>query len=245
MGSKSKSIIASKKNSWKIFDRISKKYDLTNRILSFGFDIVWRKKLVSFVSKKENLKIIDLATGTADVLLAFLKANLNIKYAYGVDLCGHMLGIGIEKIKREGFSDKIILLKEDAGNLSFEKDSFNCLTMAFGIRNVESPAKIFREMYRVLRKEGVVLILEFSLPENLVYRNVYLFYLRKIVPFLGYIFSGQYADYKYLNQTIEDFPYGKDFCKMMSQSGFKEVECLPLLGGIASIYKGQADKDNV
>ena len=236
-------LILSKSDSWRMFDAISPRYDLLNRLLSFGLDVSWRRQLSRFLPAKvgnaDLRSLLDLATGTADVLLTLVRDNENIDQAVGIDLAEKMLSIGREKIARANLARKITLRHADANHIPFEANRFDVVTMAFGIRNVEDPAQVLREMHRVLKREGRALILEFSLPANRILRTAHLFYLRTVVPVLGGLVSGHGQAYRYLNQTIESFPYGTAFCRMMEGAGFRNVAAHPLLGGIASIYKGE------
>ena len=221
-----------------MFNQISSKYDLLNHLLSFGLDIHWRNKLAKFLPKRANLEILDLATGTADVLLTICKSNFQIKQATGIDLADKMLDIGRAKVAKQNLTDKILLKHGDATQIPFSPNSFDTVTISFGIRNVENPQMVLHEMHRVLRNEGRALIMEFSLPNNRVLRALHLFYLRTIVPILGGLVSGHAQAYRYLNQTIEAFSYGEQFTKMMERSGFKNVKANPLLFGVATIYSG-------
>ena len=235
---KKENLTLPKSESWRMFDEISSKYDLLNHFLSFGLHILWRKKLSQFLTDKKNQRVLDLATGTADVLLSLFKNNENVSKGQGIDLADKMLEIGREKILLKGLGDKITLKHGDATQIPFENNLFDAATISFGIRNVPDPSDVLKEMYRILNKNGRALILEFSLPENPVLRILHLLYLRTIVPLLGAIISGHYKAYKYLNQTIESFPYGKDFCSLMEKAGFQNVRANPLLFGIATIYQG-------
>ena len=229
-------LIFPKTESWKIFNLISKRYDFLNRLLSFGLDVRWRDRLTSFVPDKPKVKLLDLATGTADVAISLVEKKANIHSAVGLDMAEEMLKIGQAKIEKKGLSERITLQKGDAQALPFQDNSFDCLTIAFGIRNIPDLRLVMMEMFRVLTPGGRVLILEFSLPENPFLRFGDLIYLRVFVPVLGFIFSGNWRAYKYLNQTIEQFPYGDRFCKILKQMGFKKIEAHPLLGGVATIY---------
>lgn len=231
-----------KSESWKMFNDISPRYDLLNHLLSFGLDIAWRKRLAQLLPAGTNLRILDLATGTADVLLSIFKNSKKIKAGYGIDLADKMLAIGREKIAHKNLGDVIKLQTADANQIPFANNDMDCITMAFGIRNVQEPKKVLKEMHRVLNPTGRALILEFSLPPNKLLRGLHLFYLRQIVPAIGAIFSGHYQAYKYLNQTIETFPYGEDFCRLMKEAGFINTKANPLLWGVATIYQG--DKEN-
>ena len=228
----------SKAESWKMFNRISRRYDFLNRFLSFGLDISWRKKLAFFLPQKSNLEILDLATGTGDVLIYLCRRAKNIRAAYGIDMADKMLDVGHKKIKRNGLNDKITLKKGDANQIPFEEDSFDAVTIAFGIRNMTEPKHVLKEMGRVLKKGGRALILEFSIPRNTLIRAIHLFYLRKILPKVGAVISGDLKAYQYLNQTVEAFPYGEEFCQMMRDVGFRNVKANALTFGTAMIYEG-------
>ncbi len=222
-----------------MFDEISTRYDLLNYILSFGLDAVWRKRLAAFLPPRDGLKVLDLATGTADVLLALFKNNPNVQAGFGIDLAQKMLDIGRHKIASHKLEYAVTLSSGDANDIPFNENTFDTVTIAFGIRNVEDPMKVLNEMRRVLRPEGRALILEFSLPQNCALRTAHLLYLRHVVPFVGAAFAGHYQAYRYLNRTIEKFPSGEDFCRLMLQAGFSHVKTNPLWGGVATIYQGE------
>lgn len=232
-------LIFPKTESWKIFNLISGRYDFLNRLLSFGMDIQWRRTLLKFIPTETTLNILDLATGTADVLITAVEERPNIYSAIGLDMADEMLKIGREKIEKRDLSKKIILVNGDAQNLPFGDNAFDVLTISFGIRNIPDLRKVMMEMFRVIKPGGRALVLEFSIPENIVLKLGYIVYLRLCVPVLGFLFSGNYRAYKYLNQTIEQFPYGDRFCKILKQMGFKNVEARPLLGGVATVYVGE------
>ena len=224
--------------SWQMFNDISLKYDLLNNLLSFGLHNLWKKKLATHLSSKRGQRILDLATGTADVIISFLTNNPNVESGIGMDMAEKMLDVGRKKIAHRGLAEKIKLKHGDANQIPFEDQSFDGVSISFGIRNVEDPSQVLREMHRTLKSEGRGLVLEFSFPNNKILKAFHLFYLRTVVPCIGWIFSGHYKAYKYLNQTIETFPYGDDFCQLMSNVGFKNVKANPLLFGVATIYQG-------
>lgn len=226
----------SKTQSWKMFNRIAGRYDLLNRVLSFGLDRCWRKRLAAFLPSRSRLVILDLATGTADVLISIVKNNPVIQKAYGVDMAEQMLAIGEEKVKRQGLSERIVLMKADANQLPFPNHHFDAVTMAFGIRNMPHIAVTLKEIVRVLKPQGRALILEFSKPEHPLLKLGHRLYLRGIVPLIGGMLSGDFAAYKYLNETIERFPYGLQFCRILRQVGLQNAAATPLMGGVASIY---------
>ena len=230
--------IPSKSESWRMFDTISPRYDFLNHFLSFGLDRCWRRKLVNFLPAKENQRLLDLATGTADTILTFFQNTTKISSAVGIDLADKMLEIGRLKVEKKGLQNKITLNHADASQIPFETQSFDVVSMTFGIRNVIDPVIVLKEMHRVLKTAGRVLILEFSLPANPIVRIKHLFYLRYVVPFVGWIFSGNYHAYRYLKLTIEEFPYGEKFCRLMTQAGFQSVKAHPLFFGVATIYQG-------
>ncbi len=229
----------SKAQSWKIFDAIYRRYDLLNTILSLGLDKMWRQKLLEFVPQRQNIQVLDLATGTADVIITLVANKANIKTALGIDLSKNMLRVGQKKVDAAKLSDRITLQTADAAKLPFLDNQFDMTTMAFGIRNVENPIIVLKEIYRVLNTDGRAVILEFSLPENFFIKCLYLVYLKFFVPLVGTLISGNFKAYFYLNHTIEKFPYGQVFIRMMRQCGFKRVSVTTLLFGVATIYVGE------
>ena len=231
-------IIPSRSGVWQMFDRIAGRYDILNHLLSFGQDIRWRKKLVRLIPPGKDLRVLDLATGTGDQAVSIAQSRQDVMYVTGIDLAKMMLKNGMEKIEKLDLTDRVLLQEGDACNLDFEDASFDVVTISFGIRNVENLEGALNQMYRVLRKRGAVLILEFSLPGNPVIRSFYLLYFRYILPFLGSIISGDRSAYRYLNETVETFPFGDEFCNFMRRTGFQEVASTPLTFGVATVYRG-------
>jgi demethylmenaquinone methyltransferase/2-methoxy-6-polyprenyl-1,4-benzoquinol methylase len=227
-----------KTESWRLFNDISPRYDLLNRLLSFGLDIHWRNCLAKYLPTHGKLHILDCATGTGDVLLRLFKNSQHIQSAVGIDLAEKMMEIGRRKIESVGLSKHIKLQTGDAMMIPSADNTFDATTMAFGIRNTPNPQNVLNEMHRVLKKGGRALILEFSLPQNPIIRFFHLTHLRYIVPLIGGLFTGHFQAYQYLNQTIELFPYGNQFINMMQQSGFSRVQAHTLLFGTATIYQG-------
>ena len=228
---------------WQMFDRIAQRYDLLNRLLSFGQDIRWRKRVARFLTDMDNQYILDLATGTADQLLSLLENSTQINRATGTDLSVNMLEIGRKKIKKKQLNDRISLEEGSAEKINHSDNTFDAVTISFGIRNVVSVSRSLSEMYRVLKPSGRVLILEFSIPKNRLVRRLYLLYFRYVLPSLGSVISGDGYAYKYLNETVETFPYGDDFCHLLVNSGFQNVFMYPMTFGIATIYVGDKDRD--
>ena len=223
---------------WKMFDRVAWRYDLLNRLLSMGIDCVWRKKMASFLPSGDDLVVLDLATGTADQLLFLFQQSTRLQSGIGMDLAQRMLDIGRKKVAKRGLSEDIVLKTGDAMNIPAEENQFDAVTISFGIRNMAHVDKALREMHRVLKPGGRVLILEFSLPSNPFIRRLYLFYLRHILPWIGETVSGDSKAYRYLNETIETFPHGEAFCDLLKDTGFAAPEAHALTFGIAAIYKG-------
>jgi demethylmenaquinone methyltransferase/2-methoxy-6-polyprenyl-1,4-benzoquinol methylase len=234
--------IPSRENVWLMFDRIAHRYDLLNHLLSAGQDIRWRRRLKKYIQKGINLKLLDIATGTGDQMFSLI-GDKRIAEATGVDMAVNMLEQGrVKAIERE-IDDRVDFREGDACNLPYSESEFDLITISFGIRNVQNLASAFEEMYRVLKPGGRVLILEFSLPSNALIRSLYLFYFRKVLPWLGGIISGDSAAYRYLNETVESFPFGQEFCNLLQRPGFTNARFVPLTFGIASLYI--ADKSDV
>ncbi len=220
-----------------MFDRIAHRYDLLNRMLSFGQDILWRNRVAKSLADKSDQMVLDLATGTCDLLFAMEKTG-KIKYGLGIDVSAGMLKHGQEKINERQLSDKLKLKQGDACSIPEEDNSWDAVTISFGIRNVLDVSKALSEMYRVLKSGGRVIILEFSLPQNAIIKGGYLFYFRNILPFVGGFISGDSYAYKYLNETVETFAYGQEFAKLMQDAGFDDIDIKEQTFGIASIYTG-------
>ncbi len=225
---------------WKMFDKISSTYDKTNRFMTMGLDLYWRKKVSTFLPDGEKLNILDCATGTADQIISLMQHSSRIESATGIDLSEEMVAIGKEKLKRLPFAEQTELQIASALELPFEDDSFNCVTMSFGVRNVTSVDTCLNEIFRVLKPGGRMLILETSIPKAPLIKALHLFYLRKVLPLIGGWISKQKNAYQYLNKTTETFPSGKMFCDLIQTTGFAEVKCHPLTFGSVSIYS--ADK---
>lgn len=223
---------------WKMFDRIAHRYDLLNRLLSFGQDVVWRRKVAGFLPEFPQLKVLDLATGTGDLLISLYQKDPRISSGIGIDLSEKMLEVGREKLKAYPENPPLTLRRGDAVDIPFPAGSFHAVTIAFGIRNVLDVEESLREMRRVLVPGGRALILEFSLPKNVFIKGSYLFYFRKILPMVGGLISGDADAYRYLNRTVESFPFGEEFCRLMTKNGFRNVGFKPLTFGVASIYYG-------
>jgi len=231
------STIPAEADSWRMFDRIAGRYDLLNRLLSMRRDVAWRKRLAKSLPDGEALRVLDLATGTADVLLNLHANTGRVALGIGVDKSPGMLEIGKEKVRDSG-AKCLSLVRGDAEFVGFQGESFDAVTIAFGIRNVPDVPAALREMHRVLRPGGRALILECSVPANPLLRAPYLVYFRHILPRIGGYISGDADAYRYLNLTVEAFPRGEDFCALMRDAGFENVTHAPLTFGVAALYTG-------
>ncbi|MDF1544852.1 MAG: bifunctional demethylmenaquinone methyltransferase/2-methoxy-6-polyprenyl-1,4-benzoquinol methylase UbiE [bacterium] len=234
----------SKQESWAMFDRIAKRYDLLNRLLSFGRDRVWRKRVAEYLPQGDEIDLLDLATGTTDLLISLCRSKETVKYGVGLDMSAEMLRVGERKIVTEGLADRCALVHSDAQALPFASNSFDAVTIAFGIRNVPDVPKALKEITRVLKSGGRAIVLEFSLPKNRLIRQLYLFYFRQILPRVGSIISGDAYAYRYLNRTVETFPYGEEFCRLLRQAGMNIAGHSELTFGVASIYAAEKPGTN-
>lgn len=229
---------AGPRDTWRMFDRIAARYDLLNRLLSFRRDVAWRKRLCRHLPDRGGQRVLDLATGTADVLLSLFKNNAKVRSGVGMDPSAKMLALAKDKVEARHLGDKVHMLRSDAACIALEDGTFDAATMAFGIRNVADVGAALREIHRVLKPAGRALILEFSLPEGRCFRALYLFYFRHVLPRAGALVSGDGDAYRYLNASVEEFPYGQAFADLMRAAGFANVEAFPLTHGIATLYQG-------
>lgn len=218
-----------------MFNNISKKYDFLNHFLSMGIDIIWRKKAIRLLKDKQPKQILDIATGTGDFAIAALK--LNPTKVTGIDISEGMLNVGKEKIKAKGLTDKIELQLGDSEKLQFNNNTFDAYTVGFGVRNFENLEKGLTEMLRVLKPNGTAIILEFSKPKKFPIKQIYNFYFNKILPGIGKLVSKDSSAYTYLPESVDAFPDGEDFIKILNKIGYKDAKAIPLMFGIASIYK--------
>lgn len=226
---------------WRMFDRISPRYDVLNRVLSGRRDVAWRRRMSRLLPAGERLRLLDVATGTGDQILSLMDASPRIVEATGVDMSEGMLERGRAKLRARKLEDRVTLKVGDATAIPEPDSAYDIATISFGIRNVENVAAGLREMRRTLRPGGRALVLEFSQPTARGFRGLYFFYLRHVLPIVGGWLSGDREAYRYLNVTIETFPSGDAFCALMRGAGFTNVRAIPLTFGIASIYAGDAD----
>ncbi len=223
----------------KMFDNIAGHYDFLNHFLSLGIDKRWRKKMIAEIEKVKPNYLLDVATGTGDVAINTLKTlkNNDLRIV-GLDLSPQMLNVGIKKIHEAGMTDKIEMIVGDSENLPFEGNKFDAITVAYGVRNFENLERGLAEMQRVLKPNGKVVVLEFSKPTGFPFKQLFNFYFKNILPLIGKMTSKDNRAYSYLYESVQTFPDGNDFIKVLEKTGFKNTECKPLTLGICSIYTG-------
>lgn len=218
-----------------MFDRISSKYDQLNHLLSLNIDKVWRRKTAKLIAKSHPQTILDLATGTADLAIAMAKYNPQA-HIIGTDISEKMLDIGKAKIAKQGLENQINLLLGDAAALPFDDNTFDAVTVAFGVRNFEHLEQGLSEIWRVLRPNGKVFILEFSMPEKFPIKQLYRLYFKHITPIIGKWISKDGNAYYYLPESVEKFPKPDVFRQFLSDSGFRNTTVQSMSFGIATRY---------
>jgi len=221
----------------RLFDSIAYRYDLLNHLLSGGFDFYWRRAAIQTIASQKPKHILDVATGTGDFAIAALR--LNPVEVVGVDISMPMLEIGKRKLAARNLGTKIRLEAGEAEHLQFPDGYFDAAIVAFGVRNFENLEKGLMEMRRVLKEEGQIVVLEFSKPRAFLFKNLYFFYFRNILPFAGRLISKNKEAYQYLPDTVMKFPDGEDFTSILRKVGFASITQLPLTFGVATIYCGQ------
>jgi demethylmenaquinone methyltransferase/2-methoxy-6-polyprenyl-1,4-benzoquinol methylase len=227
---------AKKEQVARMFNNIAWRYDFLNRFLSLGIDRAWRRKAISMLRPFRPRIILDIATGTADLAIESLK--LDPEQVIGVDISVDMLKIGREKLRNKGLDSRISLLEGDSERLIFEDNKFDAVTVAFGVRNFEHLENGLREILRVLRPGGAVMILEFSQPRNPLMNGLYTFYSTRITPWFGRKISKDPQAYTYLHESIAAFPSGQDFLKILESCGFRQAAAKPMTFGVVSVYTG-------
>lgn len=220
-----------------MFNNISGTYDFLNHFLSLGIDVIWRKMAIRELTASKPSTILDVATGTGDFAFEAIRILKPAKII-GVDISEGMLGIADEKIRKRGLQDVFEIRLGDSEKLLFDNDTFDAVTVAFGVRNFEDLEKGLCDMLRVLKPGGKVVILEFSKPKVFPVKQAYNFYFKYITPTIGKLFSKDSSAYTYLPESVEAFPDGKDFVSLMQKVGFKDTKHRPLTFGICSIYTG-------
>ena len=228
------SALGKKQQIAKMFDTISNEYDDLNRVISFGIDIKWRKKVVQIISKKEPTNILDIATGTGD--LAINLTQTNATQIIGLDISEGMLDVGRKKIAKKQLNNTIDMIVGDSENLPFDDNSFDAITVAFGVRNFENLEIGLAEILRVLKPKGVFVVLETSVPVKFPLKQGYYIYTKALLPLIGRLFSKDKSAYRYLSESASKFPYGQAFNNILNKTGFINSKALPQTFGVATIY---------
>lgn len=218
----------------KMFDTISGNYDGLNRVISLGIDVKWRKRVVQLIGASKPKSILDIATGTGDLAIAMVKTGA--KKIVGLDISKGMLEVGKDKIADKNLSEIIEMVVGDSENLPFETDSFDAITVAFGVRNFENLEKGLTEIYRVLKPTGTFAVLETSVPIKTPFKQGYKFYTKYMLPLVGKLFSKDRSAYTYLSESAAVFPYGEEFNNILDKIGFIAIEHRPQTFGVATIY---------
>lgn len=226
--------LTKKKQVEHMFDTISNNYDSLNRVISLGADVKWRKKVVAMVAATHPDSILDIATGTGD--LAIQMANSGATKIVGLDLSEGMLKVGRKKIADKSLDSKIEMIQGDSEKLPFSDASFDAITVAFGVRNFENLEKGLSEIYRVLKPNGIFVVLETSVPTKFPYKQGYRLYSGKILPLIGKLFSKDKDAYMYLSRSAANFPYGKSFNNILQKIGFIDIHNMPQTFGVSTIY---------
>ena len=232
-----------KKESYKLFDEIAGTYDFLNKLLSCGIDVYWRVKIRKKLPQKNNLEVLDLATGTADVPLT-LSSDSKVQHIHGIDLSQKMIRKGREKVKGANLQGMITLDLGDGVHIPAREATYDVVTISFGIRNFPDPQTSLNNAYRVLRPGGRIIITEFALPKRPLMRKLYFFYFRKLLPKIGNLLSRHPDAYSYLNESVESFPYGEDFVSMLKEAGFVRARYELMTCGIAALYVGEKPSEN-
>lgn len=216
----------------RMFNSIAHRYDFLNHFLSFGIDIIWRKIAIKKLQVSEGQKVLDLACGTGDFALEIIRQKKCT--VVGADIALRMLQFARPKAQGK----PLHLINADGEQLPFGDQTFAGATIAFGIRNMGDRLQALKEIYRVLERDGQIVVLEFSLPKFLPFRLIYLFYFKNILPFVGRMVSKDKQAYSYLPASVEKFPTIKEFEEELSLAGFSSLTHQKLLNGVAVIYKG-------
>ena len=217
-----------------MFDNISEDYDGLNRVISLGIDVSWRKKVVKLVGENNPQQILDIATGTGD--LALMMSELNPEKIVGLDISEGMLQVGRQKIAKANLSNKIKMIVGDSESIPFPDNTFDAITVSFGVRNFENLDKGLTEILRVLKPGGKFVVLETSNPTKFPFKQGYKLYTNYILPIIGKLFSKDKVAYSYLSETANTFPFGKAFNNILQKNGFKNAKNIPVTFGVASIY---------
>lgn len=218
-----------------MFNRIAPKYDFLNRWLSFSVDKIWRNNVVKIIKDVKHPDILDVATGTGDLAINIAK-KVDVNIVYGVDISAEMLKLAQEKIEKKQLQEKIYLKEGDSEKLQFSNDEFDFITVAFGVRNFENLTQGLKEMNRVLKPNGKLIVLELTNPTQFPMKHLYKFYSSVILPWVGGLFSKDKEAYTYLPNSVSVFPEGKMFEQELANAGLNPVKTMKQTFGIATIY---------
>ena len=235
---KSKLLINESNHIQAMFNAVAPRYDLLNRLLSIGYDRHWRKAAVREFDSVGNKKYLDVATGTADIALEIANKYPKPSQIVGMDFSISMLKLGSKKISTNNFENRIKLIPAAAENIPMKDRTFDGAITAFGVRNFLDAKKGLKEIYRILKPNGKIVVLEFSFPKKGLLNKIYRLYFEKILPLLGRIISGHKSAYSYLPVSVAKFPQGEAFNEILECSGFKNVSLKPLTLGIVTLYTG-------
>ncbi|MDA8596022.1 bifunctional demethylmenaquinone methyltransferase/2-methoxy-6-polyprenyl-1,4-benzoquinol methylase UbiE [Flavobacteriaceae bacterium] len=219
----------------KMFDNISENYDGLNRVMTFGIDVSWRKKVVALIKKSGAKSVLDIATGTGDLAI-MIAENTEAKKVIGLDISSGMLEVGKEKVSQAALNDKIEMVLGDSEKLPFEENSFDAITVSYGVRNFEDLNQGLSEIYRVLKPGGLFVVLETSVPTKFPFKQGYFVYSKTLLPLIGKLFSKDKQAYTYLSNSAKSFPYGKAFNNILSKNSFIEAKDYPVTFGVSTIY---------
>ncbi|MBW2568742.1 MAG: bifunctional demethylmenaquinone methyltransferase/2-methoxy-6-polyprenyl-1,4-benzoquinol methylase UbiE [Deltaproteobacteria bacterium] len=225
-----------------MFENIAPSYDLLNRLLSLRQDIYWRKKMVSAIKISDTGTLLDVACGTGDVALEIIRQKGSGVNVFGIDFSTGMLTLARDKIDTENASANIHLLTGNAFNLPFRKKTFDAITIAFGIRNINDKLSVMKEFHTRLKTGGMLLVLELAIPDKDLFLSIYRFYFKAILPFIGWLFSKNSMAYQYLPASVANFPNPDNFAATMRLAGFQNVAWKKLTFGIANLYAGYKKK---
>lgn len=231
----------------RMFDNIAHSYDFLNHFFSLGIDVLWRKRAMrilkahlakSLATGQNDIHLMDMATGTADFALEAARSGISGVRVTGVDISPGMLEVGRQKVSRKNLDDRVTLIEGDSADLPFESNTFDAYTVAFGVRNFEFLERGLEEMLRTLKPGGLGVVLEFSKPQHFPLKQIFHFYFHTLMPTVGKLVSKDASAYAYLPESVQAFPEGADFVRIMEASGYRDCKTIRLTGGIASIYTG-------
>lgn len=219
-----------------MFNNISENYDGLNRVMTFGIDVKWRKKVVAIVKDSNPKTVLDIATGTGDLAIMHSQQMPETK-VIGLDISSGMLEVGKQKVKALNLDNKIEMVLGDSENIPYPDNYFDAITVSYGVRNFEDLNKGLQEIYRVLKPGGTFVVLETSVPTKFPFKQGYQIHSKVLLPLIGKLFSKDKTAYSYLSESANSFPYGEAFNKILKQNGFINVIDIPVTLGVSTIYK--------